>query len=134
MDHNISINSAIHKAAGLTVPNHSMIWLVLFHHSTIPSLKPSMREQSVGVVPASGFFWEQLVTKEPAALWIALLDVHSDPLHIHESIVSGCELATWSSTMFFHFNNPRYLIFNVIIIFLVYKQNVENNDKKICCF
>ena len=30
------IYSAIHKATGLMVPGHSMIWLVLFHHSTVP--------------------------------------------------------------------------------------------------
>ena len=42
------IYSAIHKAAGLTVPGHSMIWLVLFHPSTIPSLKLSMGEWSLG--------------------------------------------------------------------------------------
>ena len=41
-------NSAIHKAAGLTFPSHSLIWLVLFCHSTIASLKPSMGEQSLG--------------------------------------------------------------------------------------
>ena len=45
---------AIQKATGLTVNGIYMIWLVLFHHSTIPSLKPP-------------------VAKEPAVLWIALL-------------------------------------------------------------
>ena len=28
--------SAIHKATRIMVPDHSMIWLVLFHHSTVP--------------------------------------------------------------------------------------------------
>ena len=32
----VNINSAIHKATGLTVPGRSMIWLVQFHCSTIP--------------------------------------------------------------------------------------------------
>ena len=44
MDPVLSSYSAIHKATGL------------HHHSTIPSLKPSMGEWSLGVVPASGFF------------------------------------------------------------------------------
>ena len=48
--------STIHKAAGFTVPSNSMIWLVQFHHSTIPSLKTSMGEWSLGVIPASSFF------------------------------------------------------------------------------
>ena len=65
--------SAIHKATGLTVPGRSMIWLVPFHRSTVPSLKSSMEERPLGVIPTGGFFWEWLVTKEPAALWIALL-------------------------------------------------------------
>ena len=49
-------NSTIHKVAGLTVPGHSMICLVLFHHSTVPTMKPSMGEQALGVVPTSSFF------------------------------------------------------------------------------
>ena len=65
--------STIHKAAGLTIPGRSMICLVLFHCSTIPTVKLSMGEQPLGVVPTGGFFWEPLVTKEPAALWIALI-------------------------------------------------------------
>ena len=35
-----------------------------FHHSTIPSVKPSMGERPLGVVPAAGM----PVTKELAAL------------------------------------------------------------------
>ena len=49
-------NSANNKAAGLTVPGCSVIWLVLFHHSAITSLKPSMGEWSLGVIPAGSFF------------------------------------------------------------------------------
>ena len=61
--------SAIHKAAGLTVPGRSMICLVLFHHSTIPTVKPSIGEQPPGGVPTSSFFFgEQPLTKEPVAL------------------------------------------------------------------
>ena len=37
-------NSVIHKTAGLTVPGRSMIWLVLFHCSTVSSLIQSMGE------------------------------------------------------------------------------------------
>ena len=47
-------DSAIHKAAGLMVPGRSMICLVLFHCSTVPTVKPSMGEQPLGVVPATG--------------------------------------------------------------------------------
>ena len=57
----------------LTVPGLSMILVVLFHHSTVPTVKPSMGEQPLGVVPTRSLFWERPVTKEPAALWIALL-------------------------------------------------------------
>ena len=35
-----SVYNAIHKATVLTVPGHSMICLVLFNCSTVPSLKP----------------------------------------------------------------------------------------------
>ena len=49
-------NSAIHKAAGLTVPSRSMICLVLFHHSTVPTVKLSMGEWPLGVVPTGSFF------------------------------------------------------------------------------
>ena len=49
-------NSAIHKAAGLTVPGRSMICLVLFHHSTVPTMKLSIGEQPLGVVPAASIF------------------------------------------------------------------------------
>ena len=52
----MSLDRAIHKVADLTVAGHSMIWLVLFHHSTVPSLKPSMGEQPLRVVLASSFF------------------------------------------------------------------------------
>ena len=52
-----STYSAIYKAAGLTVPGSYMIWLVLFHHSTIPSLKPVMGEQCLRVVPATCIFY-----------------------------------------------------------------------------
>ena len=48
--------SAIYKATGLTVPGRSMIYLVLFHHFTIPTVKPSMGEQPLGVIPAAGIF------------------------------------------------------------------------------
>ena len=65
-------NSDIHKAAGLMVPGCSMIWLVLYYLSTIPSLKPLMGEWSLGVIPVCSFFWEQPATKEPVALWIEL--------------------------------------------------------------
>ena len=41
-------NSAIHKAAGLMRPSRSMILWVLFHHSTVPTMKPSMGEQPLG--------------------------------------------------------------------------------------
>ena len=49
-------NSAIHKAAGLTVPGRSMICLVLFHHFTVPTVKPSMGEWPLGVIPATSIF------------------------------------------------------------------------------
>ena len=49
------INSGIHKAAGLTVHGGSMICLVLFHCSTIPTVKSSMGERPLGVVPTGGF-------------------------------------------------------------------------------
>ena len=45
-------------------PHGSRLCLVLFHHFTIPSVKPSMGEQPLGVVPAASM----VVTKEPAAL------------------------------------------------------------------
>ena len=46
---------------------------VLFHHFTIPTVKPSMGERPLGVVPAAGIFGNGRLTKEQAALWIALL-------------------------------------------------------------
>ena len=49
-------NNAIHKAAGLTVPGRSMICLVLFHYSTVPTVKPSMLEWPLGVIPATSIF------------------------------------------------------------------------------
>ena len=48
--------STIHKAPGLKVPGHSMICLVLFHHFTIPTMKPSMGEWPLGVIPAASIF------------------------------------------------------------------------------
>ena len=47
-DDRTNVNSAIHKAAGLKVPGHSMICLVLFHPSTVPTVKPSMGEWPLG--------------------------------------------------------------------------------------
>ena len=52
----MGVYSAIHKVADLMVPDCSMICLVLFHRSTVPTMKPSMREQSLKVVPAAGIF------------------------------------------------------------------------------
>ena len=66
-------NSAIHKVAGLTVPGHSIIWLVLFHCSTVPTLKSSVAGTASGGGSCQQLFWEWPVTKKPAALWIALL-------------------------------------------------------------
>ena len=52
----IALNSTIHKAIGLTFPSLSMICLVLFHHYTVPTMKLSMGEQPLGVIPAAGIF------------------------------------------------------------------------------
>ena len=58
------------------VPSHSMNWLLLFHCSMVPSLKPSMGEQLLGVIPAS-IFLGMAIAKEPVALWIVLLWYYS---------------------------------------------------------
>ena len=68
-------NSAIHKAAGLTVPGHSMI-----STGTIPMEQRSVHWLTMGAAGRNGLwgafwqpaFWERPVTKEPVALWIAL--------------------------------------------------------------
>ena len=68
-------NSTIHKAADLMVRGHSMI-----STGTIPVEHKSVHWLSMGAagrnhlwgVFQSVFFWECPVTKEPAALWIAL--------------------------------------------------------------
>ena len=82
----VDTNSAIHKAASLTVPDFSMI-----STSTIPVEQKRVHwlrqwEPPAGTawggeggIPASAF-WEGPVTKEPAALWIALLTVF--PKHL----------------------------------------------------
>ena len=65
------INSAIHKVAGLMVPGHSMI-----STGTIPVEQKSVHWLSMGATGRNGLcwvllpavFWEQPVTKEPAAL------------------------------------------------------------------
>ena len=70
--------STIHKAAGLTVPGHSMILT-----GTIPVEHKSVHWLSMGATSRNGlggysswqFFWERSVTKELVALWIALLTV-----------------------------------------------------------
>ena len=71
-------NSAIHKAADLTVPGRSMI-----STGTIPVEQKSVHWLWMGATSRNSllggggvfwlvFFWEWPVTKEPAALWIAL--------------------------------------------------------------
>ena len=68
-----STYSAIHKAAGLTVPNRSII-----STGTIPVEQKSVHWLSMGAAGRNGLwgggafllvvFWEGLVTKQPAAL------------------------------------------------------------------
>ena len=68
-------SSAIHKAAGLTDPGHSMI-----STGTITMEQKSVHWLSMVAASRNGLwgafrppaFWERPVTKEPAALWIAL--------------------------------------------------------------
>ena len=54
-------------------PHGSRLCLVLFHHFTVPSVKLSMGEKASGGRSCRWYFWERPVTREPAALWIALL-------------------------------------------------------------
>ena len=72
-----SSNSTIHKAASLTVPGFA------WYYSTISLFHPWSRQWGNGlwgVIPAAGM----LVTKEPAALWIALLEADL-PLEVDSS-------------------------------------------------
>ena len=60
--------STIHKAAILMVPHRSMICLVRFHRSTVPTMKLSLGEQPLGGGSNQQLFREWPVTKELAAL------------------------------------------------------------------